>query len=489
MFMLFLMCVTSLGANTPASADASCQTSDASFTASAKPNAGRYVAYARFGKSAQQDTATLIGTSLAGSCILEGSTVVNGTSWTPIATFDASGDTVSFELQSPLLANLPDANRPLVMLVSQNNPACVSVDTECRAIVADNSATIQSPDIAEEYSALRVLVPQITDTLNISRVNYYADDTLMYSTPRLETFDARMIPYYATHTSRVIVYGNNQQATLSETLPYSHSDGPSQFIFRLWRQHEGAITALGIALGILLLQQLTKLVIYLIYRKRQWRAAHGFLRDHLATFATVKEKRIAATKFIIQKTFAITEKVLLAGVVIGLLVFGTLTFVMKITRVDGESMHPTLNNTQLVYVNLMPVSIAHLNHTAYIPQRGELVAVHPLFGTVVATESTDELIVKRVIGLPGERVVVKNSVITVYNTVHPEGYNPDVTTSHPYTVTNDTVSPIDIDVTLANDEIFICGDNRPVSIDSRDNGAIRVSQVIGRVQGFPFGIQ
>lgn len=481
-----ILCMPLLFAD-PAAAT-TCQSSDASYTATATIDKGSYTVYARFGKSSQHSTATLIASTTSGECVLDGTASVNGTTWSPIATFDTAGDALTFELQSPLLAQIPDANRPLIMVISQSDPAC-SVDTECRTTIGDQPATIQSPDIAEGHSALRVLAPKPLSTLRIKKVRYYADNTLMYTTSTLEDFDDRMIAYYATHANRIITYTNSQQATLSATLPYAHSDGPLQFVYRLWRQHSGVITALGVFLAVLIVQQLVKLVIYAIYRERRWRYAHGFLKSHLATLGSERERKIATIKYRLQQGFVIVERTLIYGLIVVGVVFGVSTFVLQFTRIDGESMVPTFADGQMVTVNLIPVSVAHMNQSYYVPGRGDMVAVHPHFGASLTSDDTEELMVKRIVGLPGERVSVKGSVVTIYNTAHPEGFNPDTNDTPSHTVINDETAQTDIDITLDNDEVFICGDNRPVSIDSRDNGAISVSQIVGLVQGLPFGIQ
>ena len=116
-----------------------------------------------------------------------------------------------------------------------------------------------------------------------------------------------------------------------------------------------------------------------------------------------------------------------------------------------------------------------------------------LFRSVVAVRpsltahDTSELIVKRVIGLPGERVTVKGDVITVYNAATPSGFSPDAGRSyHPIGRSDQS---LDIDITLGVDELFVVGDNRPVSIDSRDTGPVKISDVVGLVFGTPLTLQ
>ncbi len=97
-------------------------------------------------------------------------------------------------------------------------------------------------------------------------------------------------------------------------------------------------------------------------------------------------------------------------------------------------------------------------------------------------------LIKRVIGLPGERVVVKDGKITIYNKSHPHGFDPDKTLPYgkngaiPYTSGH-------IDRKIGPHQLFVCGDNRPDSLDSRTFGPINANQVVGKLvlRVFPIG--
>ncbi len=90
-------------------------------------------------------------------------------------------------------------------------------------------------------------------------------------------------------------------------------------------------------------------------------------------------------------------------------------------------------------------------------------------------------LIKRVVGLPGDRVVVANGVVTIYNKANPNGFQPDKTL--PYGKDGKTI-PLtsgNIDVTLAKDQIFVCGDNRGDSLDSRSFGPVALNHVVGKL--------
>jgi signal peptidase I len=122
----------------------------------------------------------------------------------------------------------------------------------------------------------------------------------------------------------------------------------------------------------------------------------------------------------------------------------------------------------------------------YIPQRGDVI-VFVENGLSQYNDANSKQLIKRVIGLPGDRVVVKNGKITIYNSAHPSGFDPDKTLPYgengkhiPYTSGN-------IDIELSDGQLFVCGDNRPDSLDSRTFGYINADQIVGKlvVRVFP----
>jgi signal peptidase I len=151
------------------------------------------------------------------------------------------------------------------------------------------------------------------------------------------------------------------------------------------------------------------------------------------------------------------------------------TFVIQSYQVDGQSMEPTLQNDDRLIVNKIPRTIARIDGHQYIPHRGDIIIFNQdgLPGFI----GTKQLI-KRVIGLPGERVVVNNGRITVYNQQHPEGFNPDK--SGGWQTSAPTTSG-DFDNYLQTNQLFVCGDNRPNSEDSRFFGPINTNQVVAKL--------
>ena len=172
-----------------------------------------------------------------------------------------------------------------------------------------------------------------------------------------------------------------------------------------------------------------------------------------------------------------TVGILLTAVAVA---FFIISFVFRSYQVDGTSMLNTLQNADKLIIWKVPRSWARLTGHPYIPKRGDIVVFTESNLAQYGQQNTKQLI-KRVIGLPGDRVVVKNGKYIIYNAAHPKGFDPDETLAYgkggkaiPYTSGN-------IDVTLGSDQLFVSGDNRPDSLDSRYFGPINANQVIGKL--------
>lgn len=129
--------------------------------------------------------------------------------------------------------------------------------------------------------------------------------------------------------------------------------------------------------------------------------------------------------------------------------------------VRGQSMEPNFHNFDYLIID-------KLSYLFRQPQRGEVVVFKPPFDDHV-------YYIKRIIGLPGEKIVIEESKITVFNKEHPQGFvlNENYLQNH-YTLGK-------IEITLGKDEYFVMGDNREVSYDSRKWGPVNRERIAGRV--------
>lgn len=172
--------------------------------------------------------------------------------------------------------------------------------------------------------------------------------------------------------------------------------------------------------------------------------------------------------------------------VIGLAIFvicvaiGTVfinTFIFRTFSVVGPSMESTMYTGDRLIVNRMPVTMSQLQNDTYTPERGEVIVFkNPNY----SVDGSNEYIVKRVIAFPEERVVVTNGEITVYNSSHPAGFNPDdANDGEPGSPTSG-----EVDTVVPEGTLFVAGDHREgnYSLDSRSGlGTVPYHDVIGPV--------
>jgi len=161
-------------------------------------------------------------------------------------------------------------------------------------------------------------------------------------------------------------------------------------------------------------------------------------------------------------------------------------FVFQSYQVDGPSMQETLHNNDRLIVLKLSRTIARVTHRTYMPKRYDIIIFNsesildPLSGK-------SKQLIKRVIALPGERVIVQDNKVVVINKEHPEGFSPD--SGQDYQKNLPPVSPGDVNLTVPDDQVFVMGDNRINSEDSRYFGPVPAHDIVGRLvlRIFPIG--
>lgn len=153
-----------------------------------------------------------------------------------------------------------------------------------------------------------------------------------------------------------------------------------------------------------------------------------------------------------------------------------ITFVFQSYLVDGPSMETTLQNNDRLLVWKVPRTWARITGNTYIPDRGEIVVFTEPDLEDFGQKSTKQLI-KRVIGLPGEQVVIKDGVLTVFNKDFLDGFHPDVE----FTGGDVKVTPGELNITVPEGHVFVVGDNRSNSLDSRAFGPISADNIVGKL--------
>jgi signal peptidase I len=169
----------------------------------------------------------------------------------------------------------------------------------------------------------------------------------------------------------------------------------------------------------------------------------------------------------------------LEAVLLALVVFIIIKTSVPNIKVDGPSMNPTLRHGQFLLVNKVVyfkidqerlsriIPFWRVNHTresfaVHPPKRGEVIVFR-----FPKDETRD--FVKRVIGVPGDRISIKEGTVSVNGTA----------LSEPYITAHDTSNMSERK--MGRKEYFVLGDNRPGSTDSRKGWNVPEENILGKV--------
>ncbi len=130
--------------------------------------------------------------------------------------------------------------------------------------------------------------------------------------------------------------------------------------------------------------------------------------------------------------------------------------------VKGQSMEPNYETGDYLIID-------ELSYRFKNPERGEVIVFkYP--------NDTTQRYIKRIIGLPGETIEIKDGQIIIYK----NNSTPEVLDESSY-LPSGVQTAGNLKITLGNDEYFVLGDNRPVSSDSRRWGVVPRKDIIGKV--------
>lgn len=132
-------------------------------------------------------------------------------------------------------------------------------------------------------------------------------------------------------------------------------------------------------------------------------------------------------------------------------------YVVSVQQIMGPSMQPTLNNGDIVLLN-------KFQYRLFDVKRNQIIALN---------YKDTKYMVKRVIGLPGEKIEFKNSTLYINDKAYNEPFIKNVKT-------NDfSLKDIGYDV-IPEDMYLVLGDNRENSMDGRDFGLISKKDILGK---------
>lgn len=134
-------------------------------------------------------------------------------------------------------------------------------------------------------------------------------------------------------------------------------------------------------------------------------------------------------------------------------------YVFSFTQVVGDSMKPTLKNQELLILNKFHYRFKEV-------KRGDIISLK---------YADTKYLIKRVIGLPGDKISIKDNKLYINDSQYKESY------------ISDTLQYNDFELsTLGYDKVpentyFVLGDNRENSLDSREIGVIKKEDIIGKI--------
>ena len=162
-------------------------------------------------------------------------------------------------------------------------------------------------------------------------------------------------------------------------------------------------------------------------------------------------------------------KELIKDIIIALVIVVGITAVVKPTIVKEHSMEPTLYENNYLLINKLAYKIGD-------EEQGDIIVFK---SSLEDDQGNAKLLIKRIIGLPGDTVTVKDGNVYINGQQLYEDYlNDGITTGEV------------LDYTVPEDHFFVMGDNRLVSIDSRDSsiGCVHEDAILGKafVRLYPF---
>ncbi len=175
----------------------------------------------------------------------------------------------------------------------------------------------------------------------------------------------------------------------------------------------------------------------------------------------VPQPRAAAAQSAATSTASSLLREVFEVVVLAVILYFGISFAVQAVHVEGLSMYATLDDNDYLIAN-------KIDYRLHPPQRGDIIILRP------PTDNSKDFI-KRVIALPGERLLIRDGVVYINGRKLDEPYLPEAWT----TLNNWPTNGADGSVIPAN-EYFVMGDNRNRSQDSRIFGPISRDRIDGK---------
>lgn len=148
-------------------------------------------------------------------------------------------------------------------------------------------------------------------------------------------------------------------------------------------------------------------------------------------------------------------------IVLAVILYFGISFAVQAVHVEGLSMFATLNDNDYLIAD-------KIDYRFHPPQRGDIIILRP------PTDNSKDFI-KRVIALPGERLLIRDGIVYINGHKLDEPYLPEAWTTFNNWPTNGSDGQV-----MGPNEYFVMGDNRNRSQDSRIFGPITRDRIDGR---------
>lgn len=163
-------------------------------------------------------------------------------------------------------------------------------------------------------------------------------------------------------------------------------------------------------------------------------------------------------KRIIEFVMDILETIVFVGSIFIMLYL----FIMQPNQVKGASMEPSFQSGDYIFTS-------KITYKFRPPQRGDVIVFR-------SPKNPDIDYIKRIIGLPSDKILIQNGIVSVNGNPLQESYISATTNLWDGGFVKDAVP-----ITIPEGELFVMGDNRPRSSDSREFGPIPIDAIIGQV--------
>lgn len=153
-------------------------------------------------------------------------------------------------------------------------------------------------------------------------------------------------------------------------------------------------------------------------------------------------------------------------------------FLVQPFYVKGASMEPNFHDGEYLIIYQLPYQLNKIFNNFKEEDRGKILVIHP-------PDNLKDFYIKRLIGLPGEKIKIAGGGVYIYNFNHPNGFLLNESDYLPSAV--NTAGGVETEIQLTANEVYVLGDNRSASLDSRRIGPVPVKNIIGQTffRGWP----